>query len=72
MREHKDCKGQKQPVEFVQHAMSASWGYEECTEQEAEMILAMADIKGDRKLSYMQIFHVADLMAQTKKVPWSY
>ena len=50
--------------------MSASWGYEECTEQEAEMILAMADFRGDRKLNYMQIFHVAESMAHTKKVPW--
>ena len=52
--------------------MSASWGYKECTKQEAEMILAMADFRGDRKLNYMQIFHVAESMAHTKKVPWSH
>ena len=55
-------------VEFVQSALTNLCnGLDACSEGEAALILAMADLKGDRRVSADQVLFTASMMARTKK-----
>ena len=40
------------------------FGKETCRPEKAEMILSMADLNGDRKVSRDQLLHTASMMAK--------